>query len=114
MTDIEYLKKYYKGNIDDGIKRLEAGEPVQYIVGDIDFYGYNFLVNKNVLIPRFETEELVNRTIKYTNKYLGGKMRIITGKFKAKLHFFTGNNLYTVKNIDFIYKIVWECKIKSV
>ena len=70
MTDLEYLKKYYKGNLEDGIKRLEGGEPVQYIVGDVDFYGYNFLVNKNVLIPRFETEELVNRTIKYIDEYL--------------------------------------------
>lgn len=70
MTDIEYLKKYYKGDLDDAIKRLKSGEPVQYIVGDVDFYGYNFFVNKNVLIPRFETEELVNRTIKYIDKYL--------------------------------------------
>ena len=70
MTDIEYLKKYYKGDLESAIKRLEDGEPVQYIVGDVDFYGYNFLVNKNVLIPRFETEELVNRTIKYIDKYL--------------------------------------------
>lgn len=70
MTDIEYLKKYYKGDLDDAIKRLKSGEPVQYIIGDVDFYGYNFFVNKNVLIPRFETEELVNRTIKYIDKYL--------------------------------------------
>ena len=32
MTDIEYLKKYYNGNINNAIKRLEMGEPVQYIV----------------------------------------------------------------------------------
>lgn len=70
MSDLEYLKKYYNGNIDDGIKRLEEGEPVQYIVGNVDFYGYNFTINKNVLIPRFETEELVNRTIKYIRDYL--------------------------------------------
>lgn len=70
MTDIEYLKKYYNGDLEVAIKRLESGEPVQYIVGDVDFYGYNFFVNKNVLIPRFETEELVNRTIKYIDKYL--------------------------------------------
>ena len=70
MSDLEYLKKYYDGNIDDAIKRLESGEPVQYIVGNVDFYGYNFIVNKNVLIPRFETEELVNRTIKYIDTYL--------------------------------------------
>ena len=70
MNNIEYLKKYYKGNLDDAISRLNYGEPVQYIVGDVDFYGYNFLVNKNVLIPRFETEELIERTIKYINQYL--------------------------------------------
>ena len=64
MTDIEYLKKYYKGNIEDAIKRLNNGEPVQYIVGNVDFYNSNFIVNKNVLIPRFETEGLVEKTIK--------------------------------------------------
>lgn len=64
MNDLEYLKKYYKGNIDDAIKRLNNGEPVQYIVGNVDFYGNLIEVNKNVLIPRFETEELVERTLK--------------------------------------------------
>ena len=63
MKDIEYLKKYYKGDINEAINRLNNGEPVQYIVGNVDFYNYNFIVNKNVLIPRFETEELVEETI---------------------------------------------------
>lgn len=35
--EIEYLKKYYKGDIKDAIKRLQNNEPVQYIVGDVDF-----------------------------------------------------------------------------
>ena len=70
MTDIEYIKKYYKGNIDKALKQLNQGIPVQYIVGNVDFYGYEFKVNKNVLIPRFETEELVNRTIKYIKQYI--------------------------------------------
>ena len=65
MTDLEYLKKYYKGNIDDAIKRLDSGEPVQYIVGEVDFCGNILKVNKNVLIPRFETEELVEETTKF-------------------------------------------------
>ena len=55
MTDLEYLKKYYKGNIEDAIKRLEKGEPVQYIVGNQDFYGYIINVDKRVFIPRRET-----------------------------------------------------------
>lgn len=65
MTDLEYLKKYYKGNINDAIKRLNEGEPVQYIVGDVDFYGNIIKVDKRVLIPRFETEGLVEIALSY-------------------------------------------------
>lgn len=63
---IEYLKKYLKDkDIDLAIKELESGVPVQYIVGNVNFYGNIIKVNKNVLIPRFETELLVDKTIKY-------------------------------------------------
>lgn len=68
--ETEYLKKYYKGNITDAIKRLEEGEPVQYIVGNVDFYGYELNVNKNVLIPRRETEELVEEVIKRSGSFI--------------------------------------------
>ena len=77
MTNIEYLKKYYKGNIEEAITRLNKGEPVQYIVGNVDFYKYNFLVNKNVLIPRFETEELVLNTINFIKKNFNKKIKIL-------------------------------------
>lgn len=77
MTDLEYLKRYYKGNIEDARIRLNNGEPVQYIVGNIDFYNANFIVNKNVLIPRFETEELVDKTINYIKKYFNRKIDIV-------------------------------------
>ena len=65
MSDLEYLKKYYKGNIEDALKRYENGEPVQYIVGDVDFYGNTIKVDKRVLIPRFETEGLCEIALNY-------------------------------------------------
>ena len=77
MTDKEYLKKYYNGNIEDAYERLEKGEPVQYIVGNVDFYNSNLIVNKNVLIPRFETEELVDETIKRVKKNFNNKINIL-------------------------------------
>lgn len=70
MNELEYLKKYIhpEDNLEEAIKRLEKGEPVQYIIGDVDFYGNIIKVNKNVLIPRRETEELVEKTIERIKK----------------------------------------------
>lgn len=47
------------------IRRRKKGEPVAYIVGHKEFYGLDFKVNKNVLIPRPESELLVEETIKF-------------------------------------------------
>lgn len=78
MNEIEYLKKYLPSDkLEDGIKRLNKGEPVQYIVGNVDFYGYKINVNKNVLIPRFETEELVFKTINLIKKNLNENIKVL-------------------------------------
>lgn len=79
MTDEEkqvaYLRKYLeKDKLEEGIALLKKGIPAQYIVGNVDFYGNIIRVDKNVLIPRFETELLVDKTIKRINKYFNNKL----------------------------------------
>ena len=69
-SDLTYLKKYIEEhNLDDifynkCLKELAKGKPIQYIVGSVNFYGYEFKVDEHVLIPRYETELLVDKTIK--------------------------------------------------
>ena len=50
--------------LDEAAERLIANEPVQYVLNESWFYNLSFYVNRNVLIPRPETEELVDWVIK--------------------------------------------------
>ena len=73
-SDIEYLNKYLDSDkLDEGIELLKQGISPQYIVGNVCFYGNIINVNKNVLIPRFETELLVEKTIKYIKSNFSNK-----------------------------------------
>lgn len=60
--------------LEDAIKRLKEFEPIQYIVGRVDFMGSSFMVDKSVLIPRPETEELVTWILE---EYSGHECRVL-------------------------------------
>ncbi|MDR1890583.1 MAG: peptide chain release factor N(5)-glutamine methyltransferase [Puniceicoccales bacterium] len=73
-------------------------EPLQYIIGEVDFYGLSIAVDKNVLIPRHETEELIGIVIsRFRNKSIGSILDLGTGSGAIGLalakHFTTANVL---------------------
>ncbi len=75
MNEIELIKKYIaKEEQESAIKKIKENYPVQYIIGNVDFYGSIINVNENVLIPRFETELLVDKTINYAKKLFQNKL----------------------------------------
>ncbi len=81
-NSFDYLYDYLKSNdlldkLSDYTNRLLKGEAVQYIIGNVNFYGYEFKVNRNTLIPRFETELLVEKTVNYISKFFDGKVSIL-------------------------------------
>lgn len=73
MTDIicgktEELSAEEQQELKNIVERLERSEPLQYILGYADFLSYRFHVAPGVLIPRPETEELVQRVVDATSR----------------------------------------------
>ncbi|MCB8994105.1 MAG: peptide chain release factor N(5)-glutamine methyltransferase [Bacteroidales bacterium] len=58
---------------------LKSFKPVQYILGETEFYGLKFRLNENVLIPRQETEELVQKIVRDTKNDSPGILDLGTG-----------------------------------
>lgn len=78
LEQIEYLKKYLKDkDLDNAIKELENGRPIQYVIGNVDFYNSVINVNESVLIPRFETELLVDKLIKYCKNKFSNEIKVL-------------------------------------
>lgn len=63
-TDKTITKTQHK-TIDAYIDRRSKFEPIAYIIGEKEFYGLSFKVNKDVLIPRPETERLVHYAVEH-------------------------------------------------
>ena len=71
-VNIELSNKYK-----EELLALKNGKPLQYVIGNVNFYGIKYYINENVLIPRFETEELVENTINYIKKYFNYPIDIV-------------------------------------
>lgn len=80
QADWLLLKEKYKANFNFVEQKIKASYPIQYLIGYVDFYDTKIKVNENVLIPRFETELLVDKTVKYLkNKNFKSILDICTG-----------------------------------
>lgn len=100
-TDWQLLKEKYRDNIEEVLDKLEAHYPVQYLIGNVEFLNTIIHVDERVLIPRFETELLVEKTIQKLKK-----MKI---KNPNILELGTGSGCISIalkKNID--------CKVSAV
>jgi len=83
----------------NAISRLKVFEPIQYITGETQFYGLPFKVNENTLIPRPETEELVEWILEVQKK----------AKSKSFLDIGTGSGCIAVS----LAKFVQECEVSA-
>ena len=72
VVEEEKVEQYKKE-----VLAMENGVPLQYALGYVNFYGIKYYIDNRVLIPRFETEELVEKTIEYINKYFTEPVDIV-------------------------------------
>ncbi|MFA6277303.1 MAG: hypothetical protein WC622_11170, partial [Pedobacter sp.] len=77
LSRADYLLKKEQEISIDNISKFEAvllelqtGRPIQYVIGEAHFYGLTLRVNESVLIPRPETEELVEWIVSVCNSQL--------------------------------------------
>lgn len=87
------------------LKRRIAGEPIQYILGKAEFMGLEFKVDQNVLIPRPETEVLVETVIKYATRSGGHQVTSLN-----ILDIGTGSGCIAVS----LAKLLKDCKITAI
>lgn len=67
-ADWNALLEKYQGKIPEEIQtKLQNKYPIQYLIGNVEFLDLTLLVNENVLIPRFETELMIEKTLNLIN-----------------------------------------------
>ena len=72
QVELQTEKKYK-----EMVTSIKEGKPLQYTLGYVNFYGNKFEINNNVLIPRFETEELIEQTLILVNKHFQKPIKIL-------------------------------------
>ncbi|SBV97111.1 Release factor glutamine methyltransferase [uncultured Dysgonomonas sp.] len=91
--------------IDVILNRLKQYEPIQYIIEETEFYGLPFFVNRNVLIPRPETEELVELILSENKKSGLSLLDIGTGSGAIAVAL--------AKNMDRALVSAWDISYKA-
>lgn len=99
------------------IEKRQSGYPIQYILGEREFMGIDFHVEDGVLIPREDTETLVNYIIKYINdKYSEEKIKVLdlgfgSGAISLSIAYHSKNTkIYGVDISDDAYKVAQKNK----
>ena len=66
--------------VDGLVKRRSSGEPLAYITGKKEFYGREFIITPDVLIPRPETEQIIELLIPQTHPAKHGKVSLLSSQ----------------------------------
>lgn len=75
MRERDYLMRLYKGEeLESALTRLESGEPLQTIVKNVDFYGYQIDVEPGILVPTLETEQFISKIITNLGDFTNPRM----------------------------------------
>lgn len=92
-------------DIEHDYELLKNGYPIQYLIGYVDFYGYRINVSEDTLIPRYETEYLVEKVINICNKMFNDKINI--------LDIGTGSGAISIVLKDKLNSMVTGCDISG-
>ena len=99
------------------VRNIRDGIPIQYALNSVNFYGLDYYVDERVLIPRYETEELVFNTNKYLNKYFNKNAKILdlgtgSGCIGLTLKYFNNDYDITLSDIstDALVVANYNCK----
>lgn len=99
-----------QNKIDLLTKRFESWEPIEYIIESAIFYGYDFYVDKRVLIPRNDTEIMVDRAIRCNFKHL---IDIWTWSWAIGIAVAKEKKLNSLTLIDLHKSALWVTKMNA-